>query len=106
MVSDALDEAYPRTDTLEAIPREDAVSPAVYTLLSTLCDKFDSLPVRFGYQAFEAVLNGLNVWLNDDNKVVMPADANTVSISSFIESIGLEANFAGGYAICHCFATY
>lgn len=79
LVSDALDEAYPRTDTLEAIPREDAVSPAVYTLLSTLCDKFDSLPTEFAYQAFQAVRSGATVWLSDDNKVVMPAEATQVS---------------------------
>lgn len=79
LVSDALDEAYPRTDTLEAIPREDAVSPAVYTLLSTLCDKFDSLPTEFAHQAFEAVRPGLMVWLADDNKVIMPDSAGQVS---------------------------
>lgn len=79
-MSDALNEAYPRTDTLDAIPREDAVSPAVYTLLSTLREKFDSLPTDFARQAFEAVRIGVIVWFNDENKVVMPtSQAHQVS---------------------------
>lgn len=75
LVSDALDEAYPRADTLEAIGKEAAVAPSVYDLLSTIGDKLDSLPTDFAIQAFEAVRLGLLVWLTDDSKVVMPQEA-------------------------------
>jgi hypothetical protein len=74
-----LDESYPRTDTLEEVSREDAVSPAVYSLLNTLRAKFDTLPTDFAMQAFEAVRVGLLTWMADVNKVIMPDEAAQVS---------------------------
>ena len=97
LVSDALVEAYPQTDTLEAIPREDAVSPAVYALLSTLCDKFDTLPTEFAHQAYEIVRPGLSTWLSDNNKVVMRTDADLVSTPQ--SPLGIAADVLGGQAL-------
>lgn len=88
LVSDALSEAYPRTQTLEDMRKEDAVSPAVYTLLDTLKAKIDTLPTDFALQAFEAVRPGLLVWLTDENKVVMPQHAARVSQAFLVVRFG------------------
>lgn len=106
LVSDALNDAYPRTDTLEHLPREDAVSPAVYTLLDVLKGKFDSLPVDFVLQAFEAMRPGLLVWMSDDNKVVMSQHARSVSLLtiSYLRSVGLNGQVDQLYvSVLHMF---
>jgi len=79
LVSDALDQSYPGTATLSELSKEDAVSSAVYGLLTTLKEKFEVLPVEFALQAFEAVREGLATWLSDLNKVVHEDDAPGVS---------------------------
>ena len=81
LVSDALDQSYPGTATLSELSKEDAVSSAVYGLLTTLREKFEVLPVEFALQAFEAVREGLATWLSDLNKVVHEDDAPGVSHS-------------------------
>ena len=81
LVSDALDQSYPGTATLGELSKEDAVSSAVYGLLTTLKEKFEVLPVDFALQAFEAVREGLSTWLSDLNKVVAQDDAPGVSLS-------------------------
>jgi len=80
LVSDALDQSYPGTATLGELSKEDAVSSAVYGLLTTLREKFEVLPVDFALQAFEAVREGLSTWLSDLNKVVAQDDAPGVSL--------------------------
>jgi hypothetical protein len=80
LVSDALDQSYPGTATLGELSKEDAVSSAVYGLLTTLREKFEVLPVEFALQAFEAVREGLATWLSDLNKVVHQDDAPGVSL--------------------------
>jgi hypothetical protein len=44
-----------------------------------LKERFDVLPVEFALQAFEAVREGLSVWMSDLNKVVQQDDAEGVS---------------------------
>lgn len=89
LVSDALTQSYPGTATLDELSKEDAVSSAVYTLLSTLQEKFETLPTEFALQAFEAVREGLGSWLSDFNKVVNQDDAPGVSPPCLIYNVGL-----------------
>jgi hypothetical protein len=89
LVTDALDQSYPGTATLGELSKEDAVSSAVYGLLTTLREKFEVLPVEFALQAFEAVREGLSTWLSDPNKVVHQDDAPGVSHFPLEGEVGL-----------------
>jgi hypothetical protein len=84
LVADALSQSYPGTATLGELSKEDAISSAVYGLLTTLREKFEVLPTDFALQAFEAVRGGLETWLSDLNKVVHEDDAEIVSLMSYL----------------------
>jgi hypothetical protein len=79
LVSDALVQSYPGTDTLDDLPKEEAVSPAVYPLLRTLREKIELLPTEFALKAFEYVREGVCTWLSDLNKVTSQDGAEEVS---------------------------
>ena len=87
LVSDALVQSYPGTATLDDLPKEDAVSPAVYPLLKTLREKISMLPNEFALEAFEKVRDGLSTWLSDLNKVTGKDGAEEVSCLISISEI-------------------
>ncbi|ORY30526.1 hypothetical protein BCR39DRAFT_505059 [Naematelia encephala] len=70
LVSNALLESYPHTDSLSTTPETVPVSPAVLDLITALHDVFAVLPPQFVAPVLDPVRIGLSIWLADDARIV------------------------------------
>jgi hypothetical protein len=83
LVSQALFESYPQSDTLAAVSQRANVpiSEALDELLGKLNSMIIALPSEFVWPVIEACSPGMAVWLKDDAHIVPESTANTVSVT-------------------------
>jgi hypothetical protein len=75
----SLRDSYPHTATTHELAMQETISPAVFTLLTALKERFETLPTEFALKAFLRIRDEVCIWFADYNKVIMPKDAKVVS---------------------------
>jgi hypothetical protein len=70
LVSTALIDSYPRTETLELFPGSQGVSPGVYDLLASLDEVIKRVPAEFAWAVIEPLQYGLSTWFSDESHVI------------------------------------